>query len=122
MQETHCPICFAALETRQVAPCWDCGADPAELIHLAEGIHSYAEFLILDTPIVLCNFCKVDFNSYHAEYFGQTRRLRLGHDLTFVRDVTNPQAAKDKYCPSCRRRLAFLRFVTSIRERGDVSQ
>ncbi|MBK7976177.1 MAG: hypothetical protein IPK07_23855 [Deltaproteobacteria bacterium] len=37
MQETHGPLCFAALEVRDVAPCADCGHDPAELAHLARG-------------------------------------------------------------------------------------
>jgi hypothetical protein len=58
MSESNCPICYALLEVREVAPCWDCGADPAELGHLAEGRHKYAEFLIFDTGIILCNFVR----------------------------------------------------------------
>jgi hypothetical protein len=64
VSESNCPICNASLETRDVAPCWDCGALPIELSHLAEGRHKYAEFLIFDTAIILCDFCQVDFGSY----------------------------------------------------------
>lgn len=122
MSESNCPICYAALDVRDVAPCWDCGADPAELSHLAEGRHKYAEFLIFDSPIVLCDFCQVDFGSYAAEYFGQSYRVRLGKGLTFVRDVADPQPSKDKYCANCGKRLAFLRFLACVRERGAASE
>jgi hypothetical protein len=36
--------------------------------------------------------------------------------MTFVRDVLDPQPTKDKYCPSCERRLAFLWFLAQVRE------
>jgi hypothetical protein len=68
MSESNCPICYAPLEVRDVAPCWDCGADPAELGHLAAGPHKYAEFLIFDAAITLCDFCQVDFASYAPDY------------------------------------------------------
>src|SRR5579872_1625338 len=55
MSESNCPICYASLETRDVTPCWDCGANPIELNHLAEGRHKYAEFLVFDTTIILCS-------------------------------------------------------------------
>ncbi len=116
MSETNCPICYTPLELRDVAPCWDCGADPAELGHLAEGRHKYAEFLVFNTAIVLCDFCQVDFGSYAPDFFGQSHRVRYGKGVTFLRDVLDPHPTKDKYCPNCGRRLAFLRFLAAVRE------
>jgi hypothetical protein len=115
MAESHCPICFNALETRDVAPCYDCGHIPAELEHLAERRHSYAEFSVFGINIVLCDFCQVDFSSYDPAYFGRAHRTRLGREMVFACDVLNPSPAKDKYCANCGRRLAFLRFLAQAR-------
>ena len=70
MSESHCPICYTALETREVAPCYDCGHDPEELVHLAEGRHTYDEIETLGARAVLCDFCQSDFSSYDPTYFG----------------------------------------------------
>ena len=116
MAESHCPVCYSELEVRVVAPCFDCGHDPAELDHLASGKHRYSEFLAFGVPIVLCNFCQVDFSSYDPEYFNRPRGTKLGlPEFTFVRELRTPESAKDKFCPSCRRRLAFLRFLQEVR-------
>lgn len=115
MAESHCPICYGPLDTREVAPCYDCGADPTELAHLAQRRHSYAEMRIFGVNIVLCNFCRVDFSSYDPTYFGLAPGTRSERDMVFVGDVLNPQPTKDKYCPNCGRRLAFLRFVAEVR-------
>jgi len=117
MSESNCPICYASLEVRDVAPCWDCGADSAELGRLAEGCHKYAEFLIFDA-IILCDFCQVDFGSYAPDYFGRSHRVHYGKGMAFVRDVLKPQASKDKFCANCGPRLAFLRFLARVRECG----
>ena len=116
MAESHCPICYDELEVRDVAPCFDCGHDTAELDHLAEGLHSYAEVLAFGVSIVLCDFCQVDFSSYDPEYFNRTRSTKLGiEEFVFVRELREPGRAKDKFCVRCRRRLAFLRFVGAVR-------
>ena len=115
MADSHCPICYSALEVRDVAPCYDCGHGPEELEHFAEKKHTYAEMCVLGIDIILCYFCQVDFSSYNPTYFGRARRIHLGGELTFVRDVLNPSPGKDKYCPSCGRRLAFLRFLAAAR-------
>jgi len=122
MSESHCPICYAPLEFRDVAPCWDCGANPGEIDHLANGRHTYAEVRVYGAVIVLCDFCQLDFGSYAAGYFGQARRARLGQGLTLVRQISEPRVSKDKYCPNCARRLAFLRFLADVRERGAEEQ
>src|SRR5581483_5611969 len=112
----------APLEFRDVAPCWDCGANPGEIDHLANGRHTYAEVRVYGAVIVLCDFCQLDFGSYAAGYFGQARRARLGQGLTLVRQISEPRVSKDKYCPNCARRLAFLRFLADVRERGAEEQ
>ena len=37
-------------------------------------------------------------------------------DNIIDREKMNPSLGKDKYCPECRRRLAFLKFVAAARE------
>ena len=116
MGESQCPICHGELEVRDVAPCFDCGHDPTELEHLAAEKHSYAEVLAFGVAIVLCDFCQVDFSSYDPEYFNRAKGTKLGlEEFTFVRELREPKRAKDKFCATCRRRLAFLRFVTAVR-------
>jgi hypothetical protein len=115
--ESHCPICYGKLEVRDVAPCFDCGGDPKELQDLAERRHTYTEVLAFQIPIILCDFCLADFASYDPEYFNQPKGTRLGlAEFVFVRELQNPTVEKDKFCGSCGRRLAFLRFVAATRD------
>jgi hypothetical protein len=116
MSESNCPICYGPLEVREVAPCWSCGADPVELVHLAERRHEYAEVRVLGVNIVLCSVCRLDFWSYDSTHFARGPEFRLGKDMVFVRDVLSPKPGKDKYCAHCRGRLAFLRFLAAVRE------
>jgi len=117
MSESQCPICYTPLETRDVAPCYDCGHDPEELVHLAEGRHTYDEIETLGARVVLCDFCQADFSSYDPTYFGQPRSARIGRSsMQLIRTIRDPRAAIDKFCPTCRHRLAFLRFVVEARD------
>ena len=117
MAETHCPVCFTELEEREVAPCYDCGDDPAELEDLRAGRHTYDEVEHLGSRAVLCDFCQADFTSYDPTYFGRKRgeRVGLGHGMELVRRLENPMPVRDKVCPQCKHRLAFLRFVMEAR-------
>lgn len=119
MQETHCPLCYEALEVRDVAPCHDCGALPDELNHLRQGDHTYEEYEVFpDMRIVLCNICALEFRLYPAEYFGLPRNTRVGFpDMRLIRTLHDPQREVDKCCPTCGRRLVFLHFVIAARER-----
>lgn len=99
-----------------MAPCFDCGHDPTELEHLASGKHTYAEVLSFGIPIMLCDLCQADFSSYDPEYFHRPPDTKLGlPEFTFVREVRDPAQSKDKFCPVCKRRLAFLRFLAQVR-------
>src|SRR3954447_8807710 len=99
MAESHCPICYEALEARDVAPCFDCGALPSEMEHFLRGEHTFSEVIAFGVPIVLCDFCQVDFSSYHPEYFNRPHGTKLGlAEFTFVGDVRDATPAKDKFC------------------------
>lgn len=114
MNPSHCPECFSELLATQVAPCWQCGHHEHELLELQQGLHTYAEYLGFGAlPIVLCDFCHIDFGSYHAEHFGMGRGL-VGQVLEFRRDIDPAFAPnKDKYCPDCNCRLAFAEFTVA---------
>ena len=119
MTESHCPICYTELEVRDVAPCFDCGDKPQALEDLATGKYTYTEVLAFGVPLVVCDYCKVDFTSYDPAYFNRPRGTKLGlGQFVFARQVTNPSPAKDKHCPVCCRRLAFLRFLATVRAKG----
>ena len=114
----QCPICYTGLEVRECAPCDDCGWDPEELRHLEEGQHTYSTWEVYKgLRLTLCDFCSVDFGSYLPEYFGFKDNTRISLDsFEFVRNVENPAAAMDKFCPECSARLRFLEFLRDIRE------
>lgn len=118
MQETHCPICYGALESREVAPCDDCGGAPQELDHLRQGIHAYSVYTVFaGMELTLCDFCHVDFGSYNPDFFGLPKGQRI--DLTkmsLVRSVDQPSLHLGKVCTQCGLRLSFARFVARVRE------
>jgi hypothetical protein len=103
---------------REVAPCYDCGHDPKELDDLRAGIHLYREYELFGFPIVLCNFCDVDFCSYDPTYIGRPRVPNYYSQMIFRRDI-EPTISRDKFCPTCNRRLAFLRFLAHARSQSD---
>ena len=118
MRNEQCPLCFGGLEVREVAPCEECGGDPQEIDHFRQGKHTYQRFEVFaGLELTLCNFCMVDFGSYDPTFFGLPQGSHVGFErMRFVQDVPNPTLGKDKYCPGCRRRLAFLKFVAAARE------
>lgn len=118
MQETVCPLCWTPLEVVDTTPCFDCGALPNERGHLEQRKHTYSEFSAFGIPIILCNFCAVDFSSYDPAYFNLPPRtkLGLGDSLLPIQQIEHATMQKDKFCPQCHRRLAFLRFVKTVRE------
>ena len=123
MQETHCPICYGELAVREVAPCDDCGGRPKELEHFRERMHTYAIYEIFPgLELTLCDFCAVDFASYHPDFFGLPKQTRLGFGtdrMKLVRSLDQPSAQLGKVCIQCGLRLTFARFVAHARERHD---
>ena len=112
------PNPLLTVEAREVAPCMDCGHDPQELQHFAEGRHTYAEYRVFNSlSLVLCSFCQVDFGSYDPTYFGLPASARISFEhMSFVRGVVPPPHTFDKVCPECHHRLSFLQFVSAARE------
>jgi hypothetical protein len=105
------------LELRDVAPCNDCGAEPRELVECRSEYHTYAEYEVFPgITATLCNFCDADFGSYDPTLFGLPKGARVGFDrMKFIRDVSATNG-KDQYCPKCRHRLAFLKFMQKAKE------
>src|SRR5215204_1432475 len=118
MSETHCPLCYTALEVTDVAPCMECGNLPDEIENALAGKHTYAEMRIFgDLTLVLCDYCQVDFGAFNPEVFGLPKGVRIGYGkMQFLRDVEEVRIGKDKICPQCRHRLPFLKFVQRARE------
>jgi hypothetical protein len=118
MKETHCPLCHSELEVRDVAPCEECGGFPEELEHFRQGKHTFTEYEVFPPlKVVLCNFCDVDFGSHDPTFFGLPARTRIGFEyMRPCRPVEVKALARDKFCPHCGLRLAFLRFVQRARE------
>ena len=118
MNYSDCPLCQTELEVVDVAPCAECGSQPQEIEHFLAGRHTYAEMKIFgDLSLVLCDFCQVDFSSNDPTYFGLPLGTRLGLGrMQFARSVKNIGLGKDKHCPNCGDRLAWLEFVVKARE------
>lgn len=111
-----CPICKGALEEIDVAPCYDCGHEPAELEELSRREHEYFVYSAFGQEIVLCDFCDVDFGSYDPNYFGWPKRRPDDGLLERVRAIDDPRPARDGYCSHCRHRKAFLSFLKAARK------
>ena len=120
----HCPLCSEPFEVRDVAPCMECGADPAEIDYARSGMHTYAIYRIFGKfEVALCNFCQVDFSSYDPQFFGlpRNRKVGLGHSFDFVKDLRDCSVRKDKCCPKCGFRAGFLKFLHDAREEHSKS-
>lgn len=120
LKYTHCPLCNTELQVIDVAPCMECGHLPEETEDALTGKHTYAEMHIFgDLSVVLCNFCQVDFGSWDPTFFGLPRnaKSKIGYGkMQFLRELDTIYIGKDKYCPECNLRLAFLKFVVAARE------
>ena len=114
--DCQCPLCAAPMVWRPVSPCMECGADPRELKMLQDAAHSYHQVLVFGRfPVVLCDFCQIDFGTYPSYFFGLPRHHPLGfNDLVEVGSVA-PVLEADWVCDSCGYRLEFLKFVTALR-------
>jgi hypothetical protein len=108
-----CPICAELLQQIDVAPCFDCGHSPEELGECIRGEHTYHEFEIWGSRIVLCDFCDADFGSYYPDYWGLPAGPLPDYPLVQVREIERPAIQRDLFCTSCRHRLAFLSFLTT---------
>jgi hypothetical protein len=120
VSQSQCPVCFAPLEVRDVMPCFICGG------WQPKGERYFNEWRMPGgLSIVLCHLCELE-EFISPGRWGRRLGLRTTphplNALEFVRTVSTPTNVKDKYCPECNLRLAFLRIVAdSIQPRTNNS-
>jgi hypothetical protein len=132
MARPQCPICAGEFETRDVAPCAQCGAWPHEVDHfvnayVVEGAggkksmqrHTYARWEVFPgLELVLCDQCSLEFHSYDPVQFGPAApAVKSPSRMRFIRMIQEPSLDKDQVCPTCMYSLAYLRFLTEARSR-----
>jgi hypothetical protein len=115
MGQSQCPICFTPLEVRDVTPCFICGGQP----EMVERFSPDADFREWRMPgaqlIVLCHGCELEEFMVPG---GWGYRLGLPayalpvNALQSVRHLEQPSLGRDKFCPNCKLRLAFLEVVS----------
>ncbi len=120
MNETRCPLCGEPLEVRDVAPCEECGGDPAELEHFREGQHQYTCYEVFPgLRLVLCNLCDVDFGSFDPTFFGLPPGSRIGYqNMRLVKPIHDPSIGRTS---SVTHAATGLRFCGSSAARGKLS-
>jgi hypothetical protein len=111
-----CPICKGSLEMRKVAPCYDCGHFPEELVELERGQYEYHVFKLFGQEFVLCDFCDADFDSYDYDYLGVPEEFENNFPLELIAKVEDPHSEEDGYCTKCKHRQAFLVFLKNLRD------
>ena len=112
MPETQCPVCYSPLETRDVTPCYACGGWPESVSQFEPSAH-YSEFrLPNEKTIVLCQACVLEEFMVPGGWGYRlipNEKLPL-NGLQQIQVIREPQLALDEFCPSCNRRLAYLRI------------
>jgi hypothetical protein len=90
-----------------------------EILHFYSNMHTYALYEIEGQQVIICDECfqaiitGVDLSesAYRTTFGGETRIIRR------VRQVPNHELSiqRDKFCPECDQRLAFLEFIAALR-------
>ena len=121
MPQSQCPVCYTPLEVRDVTPCFICGGWPGTV----EKFRSDTEYREWRMPggqmIVFCSPCEVEEfmvpGGWGYRLGLPTRRFPV-NDLQRMRLIEQPQLGRDKFCPSCKLRLSFLKIVAECRSAG----
>lgn len=95
-----------------------CGGLLEEHDHFAQNRHSFSEYRFPNgTEMVLCEICFLDIGSVVGEHWGRNQGSRLTtNDLVLVRQVIWSHMTRDRYCPVCDTRLAYLKALREIRD------
>lgn len=124
MLNVQCPLCFMPLEPRDVTPCFICGGWPNVVMSFREGQEFARWRLPQGEELILCRPCELEEfmvpGGWGWRLQMSTQPLPL-HHLQFVRKVEKPQLGKDRFCPTCNLRWAFLQIVDKRKEAADVS-
>ncbi len=114
--DTLCPICCTPLEDRTVTPCMDCGGEPNHHDNLSDKSCEFKEIEVISgIHLTLCPLCRINFNGYCPIYFGLPDYYPLDYRTMPIIQVISSRFMRDKYCPFCCRRLAFLQFLIKVR-------
>ena len=116
MPSSQCPICYGPLEVGDVTPCSICGGW-SEAVERFDPAAEFREYrLPSGQAIVLCGACQLEEFMVPG---GWGSRLNLPKaalaldNLQLVRRVEQPALARDKFCPNCNLRLAFLKVLAA---------
>ncbi len=123
---THCPLCYEELLVVETTPCISCGSSKTSLKILKQDIEenfshdsiNYSIYRAFEKfEVMLCNICTLDFTSVASEFFRFKKEKTINpSDFQFLKIIKNPAIGKDKFCPSCNMRLAYLLFIEKTRE------
>jgi hypothetical protein len=103
---SHCPICAGELEVRDVKPCFVCGAWEMDDRNL-----EYHDFEIRDGghKLTLCHICWLEEILSNQGDLKDRLRISTSQDLRECLPLERQK--KDKYCETCRTRLALLKIM-----------
>ena len=121
----QCPKCGEELEVVEVAPCDDCGWDPKEIEHFKNREHTYSEFEVYGSKLVLCNFCDVDFSSYDPTLWGFPANSRVGYGTQGFNKITElPYSLlsikKELVCSNCKAKLSMIEAQLKAKEKNSI--
>lgn len=111
MGSSQCPICFAPLETRSVAPCYVCGGWPESVANNDPTKNFTTYRLPMGDTIVLRESCKLEEfkvpKGWGYQMFpNESRPWNVLMPIPLAIDRTISQ---DKFCPDCNIRLALAK-------------
>lgn len=120
MATEQCPLCSGSLEVRQASPCHECGGDPVSLERFRADRHIYHSVKVFgDQELILCDSCMLNFGAFDPDFFGQPKDSALGFEhMEIGKQILQPSSRADMYCPACKYRLRFLKFVKESRKRA----
>src|SRR6185369_6718279 len=120
--QSHCPICYTPLEARDVTPCYICGGWP-EVVARFDQAAEYIEFrLPMGRTLLLCRDCELEEFMVPGGWGYQlapSEKLPV-NALQRKRATPKPHLARDKFCPTCNLRLAFLDVIAASQSQADL--
>ena len=123
MGSSQCPVCFAPLETRLVAPCYVCGGWPAYVAKFDPATPLTNYRLPMGDVIVLCESCMLEEfmvpKGWGYQIFPE--ESRPWNALTPTPMDIDRTIAHDKFCPDCNIRLALAKLVVAYTKRDEQS-
>lgn len=117
MSDLQCPICFTPLEVRDGMPCYICGGWAEIVKRLDPQARFHAWRLPTGKKLILCHACELEEFMIPG---GWGNRLGLSQHRLPINDLQPlpydqpPTIGKDKFCPQCNLRLAFLEIAADI--------